>query len=149
VTKVTNLFPNFLYTQSSEKPRLKKQRKPLFQENSDDEWESMEDVDNPIQKKIADPQDNQIFLTQQVEKKNEIGTNFLTMNDQKNESKDKEIGTGILGNENDSKISINFNINNNYLLKNQLQTDHSKSEIMKDALKPFSTKEDDKSKSDI
>jgi hypothetical protein len=146
MAKVTNLFPNFLYTQSSEKPKLKKKRKPLFQGGSEDEWESMEDMGNQIKKENLGQPENQIFLTQQVETKNEIGTNFLTMNEKKNDSREKEMGSGILGNENDSKISINFNINNNYLLKNQLQTDPSKSEIIKDSLTQFSAQENDQSK---
>ena len=59
-------------------------------------------------------------MTQPATEK-EKGNNFLTMNEQKPDSREKENGLTTFGNESDSKISINFNINNNYLLKNEIQ----------------------------
>ena len=53
------------------------------------------------------------------------------MIENQNDSPDKETN---FANESDSKISINFNINNNYLLKNEIQNKRkSKRKIIQEA----------------
>jgi hypothetical protein len=113
------MFPNFLYTQSSEKPKLPSKHKPLFANNSGEDWESIDDENLPKTGKQAIAKE--IFMTQQAEKNQENGNKFLTMNEFVKDSKERENGLTTFGNETDSKISINFNINNNYLLNNEIQ----------------------------
>lgn len=119
-------LPEFVYTKSEEKPR-KAPNKDAPGKNGSEEWESVDESGGKALAKT--PQPKEIFLTQQAEQKQENAGRFLTMNEKKTDSREHALAT--LANESDSKISINFNINNNYLLKNQLQDEAGKSSQLK------------------